>query len=98
VSGVVNYKVTGSLENIPEVRPGMTSNMTILVTERKGVLVVPTSSVINKDSKKFIRIVDDPKTKTYHEIEVQTGLEADGGLVEIVSGLTEGQEVVTYIK
>ncbi len=98
VSGVVNYKVTGSLENIPEVKPGMTSNMTILITAKPGVIVVPSSSVINRDGKKFVRVVDDTKTKTYHEVEVTVDLEADGGLVEIVNGLTEGQEVVTYIK
>lgn len=98
VSGVVNYKVTGSLENIPGVKPGMTANMTILVTEKKNILVTPSSSIINRDGKKFVRVIDDPKVKTYHEVEVSTDLEADGGLVEVVSGLSEGQEVVTYIK
>jgi len=48
VSGVVNYKVTGSLEKIPEVKPGMTDNMTIMVAEKKGVLAVPSSAVVNK--------------------------------------------------
>ncbi len=98
VSGVVNYKITGSLENIPEVRPGMTSNMTILVAEKKDVLVTPSASIINQDGKKFVRIVDDPKTKTYHQIEVTTGLEADGGEVEVLTGLKEGDSVVTYVK
>ncbi len=98
VSGVVNYKITGSLENIPEVRPGMTSNMTILVAEKKDVLVAPSSSIINQDGKKFVRIIDDPKTKTYHQVEVTTGLEADGGEVEVLSGLTTDNQVVTYIK
>lgn len=98
VSGVVNYKITGSLENIPDVRPGMTSNMTILVAEKKDVLVTPSSSIINQDGKKFVRIVDDPKTKTYHQIEVTTGLEADGGEVEVLTGLNTGDLVVTYVK
>lgn len=98
VSGVVNYKITGSLENIKEVRPGMTSNMTILVAEKKGALVAPSSSIINQDGKKFVRIIDDPKTKTYHQVEVTAGLEADGGEVEILSGLKEGDLVVTYVK
>ncbi len=98
VSGVVNYKVTGSLEKIPGVKPGMTANMTIKVNEKKDVLVAPSGAIINKDGKKFVRIIDDPKTKTYHEVEVTTDLEADGGLVEIVSGLSEGEEIVTYIK
>ncbi len=98
VSGVVNYKITGSLENIPGVKPGMTSNMTILVAEKKDVVVAPSSSIINHDGKKFVRLVDDLKKKTYHEVEVTTGLEADGGDVEILSGVSTGSEVVTYVK
>jgi HlyD family secretion protein len=102
VSGVVNYKVTGSLENAPEIisqiKPGMTANMTILVASSSDVLVTPSSSIINRDGKKYVRIIDDPKTKTYHEAEITTGLEADGGLVEVTSGLSEGEDVVTYIK
>ncbi len=76
----------------------MTVNMTILVTEKKDVLVAPSSSIINRDGKKFIRVIDDPKAKTFSEVEVSTLLEADGGLIEITSGLTGGEEVVTYIK
>ncbi len=98
VSGVVNYKIIGSLENIPEIKPGMSSNMTILVYEKKDVLVVPSGAIINKDGKKIVRVVNDAKNKTYDEVEVTLGLEADGGDVEIISGLTNGQEVVTFIK
>ncbi len=98
ISGVVNYKVTGSLEEIPEVKPGMTVNMTIKVAEKKNVLVVPTSAIVNKDRKRVVRVIDDPKNKTYTEVEVETGLNADGGLTEIISGLSEGQEIVTYMK
>jgi HlyD family secretion protein len=53
VSGVVNYKITGSLENIPEVKPGMTANMTIKVAEKKDILVAPSGAIINKDGKKL---------------------------------------------
>ncbi len=98
VSGVVNYKITGSLENIPDIKPGMTSNMTILVSEKTGVIVAPSSAVINKDGKKIVRVVNDPKNKTFTETEVTVGLEADGGDVEILSGLNGGEEVVTFIK
>lgn len=98
VSGVVNYKVTGSLEKISGIKPGMTDNMTIKVAERKNVLVVPSSAIINKEGKHIVRVINDPKKKTYIEVEVGTGLEADGGLTEITSGLSLGQEIVTYIK
>jgi hypothetical protein len=43
-------------------------------------------------------VVDDLKKGTYHQVQVQTGLNADGGMVEITNGLSEGQTVVTYLK
>ncbi len=98
VSGVVNYKVVVSLNNVLEIKPGMTANIIVWVEEKDNVLAIPLRAVINRDGKKFVRLIDDPKKKTYHEVEVKTGLEADGGLVEVTSGLSEGQEVVTYIK
>lgn len=98
ISGVVNYKITGSLEKIPDVKPGMTVNMTITVAKKANALVVPTSAIINKNGKNIVRVINDPKKKTYTEKEVEVGLNADGGVTEILSGLSEGQEVVTYIK
>lgn len=98
ISGVVNYKVTGSLEKISEIKPGMTANMTIKIAEKKNVLVIPGSAIIDKNGKKIVRVINDLKKKTYTEIEVQTGLAADGGLTEIISGLNEGEVIVTYLK
>jgi HlyD family secretion protein len=98
ISGVVNYKVTGSLENIPGIKPGMTANMTILVAKKDNVLSVPSTAVINKNGKQYVRVIDDSKRKTYHEAQVTTGLQADGGLVEIVSGIGDSQEIVVYMK
>jgi len=76
----------------------MTANMTITVAQEKNVLVVPSSAIINKNNQQIVRVITDPKNKTYKEVSVQTGLEADGGLTEIISGLSEGQSIVTYIK
>ncbi len=98
ISGVVDYLVKWSLDNVPGVKPGMTANMTILVAKKDGALAVPSTAVINKNSKQYVRVIDDAKNKTYHEVQVQTGLQADGGLVEITSGLNDGQEIVTYLK
>ncbi len=98
ISGVVDYKVTGTLGNIPGIKPGMTANMTILVASTTQSLVVPSSAIVNKDGKQWVKVIDDPKKLTYHQVGVTTGLQADGGLTEIWSGLTEGQTIVTYIK
>ncbi len=98
ISGVVDYKVTADFKNIPNLKPGMTANMTILVAEKNNVLAVPASAIISHDNANYVRIITDPSKNTYKEVPVQTGLEADGGLVEIMDGLSEGQEIVSYIK
>jgi len=98
ISGVVNYLVKASLPNIPEIKPGMTVNMTILVATRDNAVAVSSSAIINKNGEQYVRIIDDAKTKTYHEQKITTGLQADGGQVEILSGLSAGQEIVTLIK
>jgi len=99
ISGVVNYKITANVFNAPELRPGMTANMTILVGEKDNVLTIPSRAIL-KDStgKKTVRLVTNTKTKTYEEVEIATGMEGDGGLTEITTGLTEGEEVVVLIK
>lgn len=99
ISGVVNYKVTAHIDsNIPEIKPGMTANMTVLVAKKDNAIAVPSSAIINENNGQFVRVIDDAKKKTYHTAAITTGLQADGGLVEIVNGLSEGQAIVTYIK
>ena len=98
ISGVVNYLVKGSFDNVPNIKPGMTANMTITTAQKNDALAVPSTAVINKNNKNYVRVIDDSQKKTYHEVEVTTGLQADGGLVEILSGLNAGQQIVTYMK
>ena len=99
VSGVVNYKVTASVEKVADLRPGMTANMTINAKEKDHILTVPSRSIlINKDGSKSVRIVTNTRLKSYKETPITTGLEGDGGLVEVTSGLSEGDEYVVLIK
>jgi len=99
VSGVVNYKITTSVEQAVDLRPGMTANMTIKVKEKNNILTVPSRAILtDKKGNKTIRIVTDTKTKKYKEIDITTGLEGDGSLVEITSGLKENDEFVILIK
>ena len=86
------------MDNIPGIKPGMTANMTILVAKKDNALAVPSTAIINNNNKQYVRVIDNAKTKAYHQVQVQTGLQADGGLVEITSGLADGQQIVTYVK
>jgi len=96
VSGVVNYRTKAILDPVSEIKPGMTANMSILTGAKPAVLSAPIRAVIAKDGKKFVRVVTDAKSKAFTEKEVTTGFEGDGGLVEITSGLSEGQEIITF--
>jgi HlyD family secretion protein len=99
ISGVVNYKIKVSIDNVIDLRPGMTANMTINVKEKKSVITVPTRSILtNKDGTKSIRLITNSKKKKYKETPITTGLNGDGGLVEVSSGLSVGDEFVVLVK
>ena len=97
ISGVVNYKITATIDKNDAIRPGMTANMTILTNQKTGVLAVPQRAIILNGTKKIVRLITNSTKKTYVEVEIKTGITADGGLVEVLSGLSEGQEIVTFI-
>ncbi len=99
VSGVVNYKVTASTEQTTDLRPGMTANMTIKVKEKDNVLTIPSRSIITDDNGvRTVRIITNTRTKKFKSVPVKTGLEGDGGVVEVLSGLSVGDEYVILIK
>ncbi len=101
ISGVVYYTTTiifSTSTPTIDVKPGMTANVIISTDKKENVLVIPERAVIEKDGKKIVRVVTDKETATFVEKEVVTGLRGDEGQVEVVSGLEEGQEIITFIK
>ena len=96
ISGVVYYKTKVSLETENnKIKPGMTADITILTDLREKVLVVPQRAVSEKDGKNFVKLASGD---TFKEIEVQAGLRGSQGEIEILSGLKEGDEVITFVK
>lgn len=96
IDGVVYYVTKVSFnEKNERIKSGMTADVTISTDSRQGVLLVPSRAVIYRDSGKYVQVL---KNGLLSEKEVVTGLRGDGGLTEIVSGLSEGEEVVTFIK
>ena len=96
ISGVVYYRVKIGFEKIPEfVKTGMTADVTIVTDWRENVLTIPQRAVIKKNGKKFVRI---PEKEGYKETEVILGLKGIDGNVEVLSGLSEGETFITFIK
>ncbi len=96
IQGVVYYKVTiGFSQLVKKVKSGMTANVTIITDKRENVLAVPQRAIVEKNDKKYIRIL---AGESYREQQVETGLMGSEGEIEVISGLKEGDKVITFIK
>jgi hypothetical protein len=84
------------MENL---RPGMTANMTIKVLEKGHIIAVPSRSILtDTNGNKTIRLITNSKKKKWKEVPITTGVEGDGGIVEVLNGLKEYNEYVVLIK
>lgn len=71
-------------------RPGMNANVTINTAVRDNVLVIPQSALRTVGKRTFVTVDANGKQQ---QREIQTGLRANG-MVEVASGLKEGERVV----
>ena len=92
---VTTFEVRVSIDNPGgELKANMTANAEILLDEHKGVLTVPENAVIYDNQKNASVEVPDKKQKDgTRKVAVKVGL-SNGSVTEILSGLSEGQQVV----
>ena len=96
-SGIRYFKVKVAIDDADDrLRPGMTSQVSIVTSSAPNTVAVPIQSVIERGEedgpkKKFVYSVVGNKAK---EIAVQTGI-SDATHVAIVSGIKAGQPVIT---
>ncbi len=97
IQGVTYYKVKVSFDPGKEpVKPGMTASAVIQTNKRDNVLIMPARAVVEKDNIQIARILE--ADNTVRESTISIGLSGDDGLVEVLSGVNEGDKVVTFIK
>lgn len=69
---------------------GMNASVSIVLETEDNVLTVPVDALVEMDSKVYVYTSYDEETETFGGLtEVTTG-KSDGSLVEIVSGLSQG--------
>jgi len=92
VGGAVYYETVVAFD-APDarIRRGMSANVWIQTAENAQALVVPASAIMPRGGKSYIRVLIGTKPE---EREVQLGLSSSDGKVEIVSGLSEGENVI----
>ena len=104
IKDVIYYKTTISFDADSwndQIKSGMTANITIVTAEKLDAIYIPQravkirEAVLGQVGEKYVRILVDGQPQ---EKVVSIGLRADNGLVEIVSGVSEGENVITFEK
>jgi len=92
IDGVVYYKVSVSLDDLPEdVKPGMTADLIIRTDFKENVLTVPKKAAKKKNGKTMVQVLEN---KTITEREIEIGLKGTNDVIEVISGLEQGDQVI----
>jgi len=104
IQDVIYYRVTVTFideqpeavkELMEKIKPGMTANVTVKTAEVNDVLIIPLRAVKEEAARRFVQILENNQPRS---IDITTGLKGDDGLVEVKSGLSVGQEVITFTR
>lgn len=91
-SGVTNYPAIIQFDtSISDIVPNMAVNAEIIIDSKNDVLIIPSSGVQTTNDNSSVKILRNGKEVL---IPVQMGLVSDTQ-IEIISGLKEGDEVIT---
>jgi RND family efflux transporter MFP subunit len=92
INEVVYYGVTIGFEEMPEnLKPGMTVDITIQTAQKENVLVVTEDALEKRDGKYFAQVL---QNNLPEEREIGIGIVGSDNMVEIISGLTEGEQLI----
>lgn len=100
IGGVTVVETTIQISEKDErIKSGLSADVDILSERREGVFVVPARAVIERDEETYVRRYegDGRDIESIEQVSVETGLRGSDGSVEIKSGLSEGDVVVTFL-
>ncbi|MFZ2522983.1 MAG: efflux RND transporter periplasmic adaptor subunit [Minisyncoccia bacterium] len=90
--GVVSYEIKISFDKKDSrLKSGLTANINIETNHKDDILILPQYAILQNDEGTFVQVLEGEKTK---DIPVTLGIQDQNGNVEIVSGVTEGQQVL----
>ncbi len=97
VDGLATYRIRVQfMQDDERIRSGMTANMEIDTDSREGVIAIPQRAVLREDGKKVVRILR--PDESIENVQITTGLRGSDGLIEVLSGVEVGQQVITFLE
>jgi HlyD family secretion protein len=91
-NGVITYLVKISFDTPdPRIKSGLTANVDIKTDSKPSVLILPESAILQNDNGTYVEIL---KGKNIVQIPVTLGIQDQNGNVEVVSGVTNGEQVL----
>ena len=95
INEVIYYKVRVNFDELDDkIKSGMTADLIILTNSKENVLAIPSRSIIYREEEKYVNILENGNLL---DKLIVTGLKGDDGLIEIISGIKEGDKIVTFI-
>lgn len=92
VDGVVDYKIKASFDKAdPRMKSGLTVNLDIVTRSKDDVLLLPQYAILEDDAGSYVKAV---ATTTPVRVPITRGIQDEAGMVEILSGVAEGDEVL----
>ena len=102
--GAIYYKTTVFFDKEDKrIRSGMTANIWVKTASKENALYIPLNAIKEKRGKEptdsrlypYVEVLEGNQIK---EKEVQTGMKGENGMIEIISGLNEGERIILSTK
>ena len=93
---VIGFEVRVSITDPEQIlRAQMSANAEIIIEEKEDILLIPENAVVyGKDRNTFAEVYDPAEENQSRRVQIEIGI-SDGTTTELVSGLPEGETVIT---
>ncbi len=92
INGVSNYKIKLQfVDSIPDLRAGMDVSINLDASQKNNVLLIPQNAVFEDGGKKFVYVL---KGGLRSSKEIKAGIHGSDGMIEVLSGLSEGEQIL----
>ncbi len=90
--GVIDYQIKISFDKPdPRFKSGLTANIDIETKQKDSVLILPQYAILQNDQGTFVETLENKNIK---QNPVTLGIQDQKGNVEVISGVTEGEQVL----